>query len=468
MRDVPSPLPCGPVARGWLVCILLALSCASAKDPSSPEGDSGDAGAADPHARDVIVVGAGVAGMAAARTAQEGGLSVVVLEARDRIGGRIRPDTSLGVPLDLGASWIDGIDNNPMAGLATYLGMRTVPTYFDLAVYASDGVRFSDTAVDSSYALFYPLIAQVLTMAMGDDSLGKLLQALIDQRTLSYTQVLLADWNKAFYAIDFGDSLDRISARLSALDKPTSGDYVVLPDSYKPILDHLALGLDIRLEHVVTRISYSDTGVVVSTERGDFSARYAVVTLPLGVLKAGTVAFDPPLPADKLGAIERLGSGVYEKIALKFEQRFWPQREGFGYQSTDHRFPYVLEGERITGAPILVFLTSGDHGRTLAGLSDADAVAQAMEVARKCFAANAPNPIAFAVTRWGTDPYARGSFSYPAVGAKAEDRATLAAPVAARVFFAGEATNATQSATVHGAYQTGLRAAKELLAAAGK
>ncbi|MCB0035148.1 MAG: FAD-dependent oxidoreductase, partial [Anaerolineales bacterium] len=187
---------------------------------------------------------------------------------------------------------------------------------------------------------------------------------------------------------------------------------------------------------------------------------------PLAVLQSGTIVFNPALPDGKQTALGRMGMGNYEKIALKFPHIFWPLEP--------HRLNYLSEGEpelfnawlnnaHYTGQPILIAYHAGSRAQHTNKLDDEALLEGCMVTLRKMFGDDIPNPIAYTRSSWEKDPYSRGSYSYSKVGSEVSDRATLAEPVNGRLFFAGEATHPHYFGTVHGAYETGIRAAREIL-----
>jgi len=190
------------------------------------------------------------------------------------------------------------------------------------------------------------------------------------------------------------------------------------------------------------------------------------VTLPLGVLKAGAVAFSPALPDAKAAAIAAIGYGHFEKVALRYDQAFWrdASRINFVYLSnTPQEFPLFIDLTDFGPAPALVALCSANFAAGLATADDASIVARVRGILDELFGAGLPAPIDSAVTRWASDPYSLGAYSYLALGSAPSDQDTLAAPVLGRLLFAGEATSAARYGYADGALQTGIREAKRLL-----
>ena len=204
----------------------------------------------------------------------------------------------------------------------------------------------------------------------------------------------------------------------------------------------------------------------VHTDAEVFAADAVIVTLPLGVLQTGDVAFEPPLPAEKVDAIGRLKMGDLAKLVLRFERPFWPPDQYvFGYLSdrVDDNPTLLINLWKSHHVPALTLITGGALARRIEQLSDAEAMAYARRVLTDMFGDAVPGATAMERTQWSQDPFARGSYSHIAVGATPADIDTLAEPLAGRVLFAGEATYRHHWASAHGAYVSGLREAARLL-----
>jgi len=409
----------------------------------------------------VIVIGAGVAGLAAARELNRKGRPAVVLEASHRIGGRMWTDRSLGTPVDMGAAWIEGGESNPVHALAREAGLQPRTDDADSLIVEGDGRRLNEDEtqeIERQAEELHRRVARISDTVDRDISVGEGVRRALRQNRLTPHEKRALDWFLAALALDAGEDLERISLRHGMSDDEFSGeDFLAL--EYGRIAEHLAGGLDVRLGHVVLEIEQGAREVRVSTSQGPFVAKSAVVAIPLGVLKKGRVKFHPELSAAKREAIRRLGVGVVNKVALKFEKAWWPPAGHFGCLSGD--FPEFLNLHPYTSAPILVGFVAGDRARTLEGESDRDQAATALRVLRRAFGSSVPEPVASRVTRWGRNPFFNGSYSHVPVGGFPKDYDALAEP-AGRLFFAGEATNRRYPATVHGAFLSGLRAAAEV------
>jgi monoamine oxidase len=437
------------VSAGVLAAATLLPGCSEGSE-SSDSAQRGDA----PRQR-IVVIGAGMAGLAAARRLADKGMGVTVVEARDRIGGRMFTNTSLGVPIDLGAAWIHGTEGNPLVDLADQVGARRVETDFDRVALFQDGSEVSPEAVQAALTRWQEIAGELVTLggdAGADESVADGLAEVAD-----LNDPLIAWCASSEIQGEYAADPDEISLKWLGTEGEFGGPDVLLPGGYQELAQHLARGLTIQLGNEVTRVTYNDSRVRLETAQGAVEADRVIVTVPLGVLKADTIAFDPPLSEEKRGAIERLGFGLLDKVVLKFDQPFWPDNDVIGLVGSGEPVSMLINGETFADAPLLVGLRGGRDALEREALSDQDAVAQVVT------ALKAPTPTGSLVTRWAADPYARGSYSFIAVGSSPDDMRTLGEPVNDRLAFAGEATNPEFFGTVHGAYQSGIREAERVL-----
>jgi monoamine oxidase len=415
--------------------------------------------------RRVIVIGAGMAGLAAAsRLVARGVPEVLVLEARDRIGGRVHSVARNGLTYDLGASWIHGLTDNPMAELADATGLRLVTTDYERRQdFAADGTELTGDALDDAFDQLEAVLAEVERRM--DDGPDMPLSMAIDEVVRGLDPAARAALE---YAInveiehEYAAPATALSARNFDAGGEIRGDDAIAPSGLARLCESMT-GFDLRLGHTVTAVTVTETGVTVTTERGLFEADHAIVTVPLGVLKRGTLGFSPPLSDGKQAAISRLGVGLLHKTWLRFPTAFWRERLDdplMGYRNARlGAWCEWLNLDAVTGTPILLGFNAGPEAERLEGLSDAGIVAEAMAVLEILFGPDLPDPIDAVISRWGQDPLALGAYSFLAVGASLDDRRALGVTEHGRLHFAGEATSTEAAATIHGAYAEGLRAA---------
>jgi monoamine oxidase len=440
----------------------------------------------------VIVVGAGIAGLAAAQQLKTHGFDVTVLEARDRVGGRMwSTPNGTGTTLDLGANWIHGPQPEFEAFVA---GMNLVQQNTDFTAMRFYSAYGRSTPItESIYIDLSGRLGDALSQAMSSYPEWTV-QTMLDNMWAAdafsgYSRELVDFFTTAGFDTEFAATASKIPvmayAEYPASDEsapppeapaepaePPQKRNTAFPQGFNQVTDRLKESLAIELNAVVERIAYpaDQSSVTVTTTRGaQYVAEHVIVTVPIGVLKAGTIAFEPALPPEKLAAIERMGSGLLNKVFLEFrpEDQFWPSGpdapEVIG-TSSPYRgaFSVWINMQRITGKPILMAWTSGDAARVIEHWDDETTEKAALLRLRDTFLRRVPDPIAVTVTRWNQDPFAQGSYSTFGVTTQLGDRALLAAPVANKVLFAGEATMEIIFAQVTGAFASGIREADRL------
>ena len=431
----------------------------------------------------VLVIGAGISGLGAARALKERGFDVEIVEARDRIGGRIWTVDRI----DYGAHWIHGTEGNPVTHLARTLG---IPTLF--------------VGGDSTYTGGWQHLTFLGddTTTLGDDEKRQSILAADElherlahwrERTPDIVSVSVAEAVRAMEAANphWGEAERRHMAwhiELWARDDCAAGPnelsagywdegYEVFGegdsifwDGYQSLVNKLSEGLNIRRECPVTHVSYGHTegpAIRVQTAQGELTADQILVTLPLAVLKSNTVTFDPPLPAARVEATDRLGVGVLAKLAYVFDEVFWPRNQYvFGLVSDDEspteHATMIMNLWSSHRAPCLVILAGGALGRKIEEMTEEEAHEWGMGQLRHCFGSCVTEPKSSHRTSWTKDPYSRGAYTYIAVGSTPADIRMLKEPIGDQVFFAGEGTSSEHWGTVHGAYLSGLREAARI------
>lgn len=409
----------------------------------------------------VIVIGAGIAGLSAAKALQGRGAEVLVMEAGGYIGGRIRTDHSMGAPFEYGAAWIHGSSQkNPVKALASQVNAATFVTDDDsLEVFNPRGRAL----IDADYAQLdaqYSMILRVLNQRRGRAQ--SIMEAIAEVTPEMLTDPKAMWMLSAYVEFELGTSLGNVSAKNAFQDSAYQGEDEIILDGYSTVLAPLVQGLDIRLNTPVSQVSYDESGVELNGQRAD----YAVCTVPLGVLKAGHIRFEPPLPDATLAAIDELGFGTVTKIALKFERAFWDvDTQYFGIiNQPKGRWNYWLNYRRISTENILLGFSFGDYALAADAMPKAAMTEDALGVLRSVWGGAVGVPQTVLTTHWSQDPNFLGAYSYPQAGGSIADYGHLAAPIAGRVFMAGEHTIFKYHSTTHGALLSGARAARQIAA----
>jgi polyamine oxidase len=445
--------------------------------PATSFFDGVPAGAASSVDPKVIVIGAGAAGLSAARVLRDAGCEVVVVEGRDRVGGRTNTITVGGGVVDEGANWVHNGPSNPICRLAAEAGLELSEDnpVNPLALKAFDkvsGQRVHPVKLISplvrSGLVLYKYGKESLSATHREHSLAERFDREIGRargetnrryfRSLLRTLVDLAAAKEA-------DHLDPRALALNPTDITASDS--VITGGFRGLVERLADGLEIRLGTSVEAIRYHDDGVSVVTTNGTHNGSHVIVTVPLGVLKAQTITFDPPLPAAKLRGIDNVGVGVVEKVILTFDEPFWRAKLGkprslLYISDVPGDFPAFVDSSTSAGCPTLVAFLTGQQAEDMAE-DQQPFIERAGEVLQEIFPDTYRAPTAVHVTGWGVDPFSLGSYSAPTIGVSVDDYEQLAAPVAGRVLFAGEATYREHAGFVEGAIGSGIREARRIL-----
>jgi monoamine oxidase len=417
----------------------------------------------------VIVLGAGAAGLAAARRLHDAGAAVQVLEARQRIGGRIWTDETFApFPVEYGAEFIHG-EHAVTHALAAAAGIETIPVdrYGRLRWSDSGAARTLDALPvarrDLIMALFRAFDGlRAMPLDAPDRSLAHYLRdSGFNDEALTVADVLLAQ--TCYAAVETLSCADL--ARELRVDHAGKKEYR-LRSGYAPLLAWYAGGLDLRFGAVARVVRHSPGGVAVETDADTFHADCCIVTIPVAALQRGVPQFDPPLSSAKQWAIQAMRVEAATKLLYRFDEPLWDADLTFmAHTGLAARWWPAAHAARDAG--VIIAYATAVRARVLDALDEAGALAVGLrelqtllgrdDLAQRCVAARR--------VVWSADPFAYGGYAHVPPGAEAARR-ILATPEGATLFFAGEATvYESNPQTVHGAIESGWRAAHEALRA---
>lgn len=407
---------------------------------------------------DLAIVGAGAAGLAAAHAAAARGLSAVVLEAAHRMGGRAHTDlAALGLPFDRGCSWMHSGSLNPFPAVADRFGFTYRREPVPRRIFLDGG-----WADDAEWADWRAWVDAGLAAAKAAGLSGRDVAAATVMRMEGRWSALFDAWLGMSGAVN----ANALSTRDYASYRDTAENWPVR-EGFGALVARWGEGLPVILATPVQSIRWDGPGVRLETRRGTLAARAAIVTVSTGILSAGAIRFDPPLPDWKLSAIDGLPLGAANKVALRFAQDVFGDIESDSFAAFSTATASAMSVQvRPFGLPMTVGYVGGRFADSLEPEGPAAAIALAVEQHKAMFGSDIAREItAASSTAWRGDPLIRGAYSAARPG-MAHLRADLARPVADRLFFAGEATSTEFYSTVHGACFSGRRAVDEAVSAA--
>ena len=419
----------------------------------------------NPNGKTVLIIGAGISGLAAAKKLKDKGFTVIVLEAQEKIGGRLRTDRSMGIAFDEGASWIHGPNGNPITKLASQAGANTYLTDDDnLEVFDNNGTAYSDTFLDNQYTQFENALNAVRRAGTKRQSFQTIFNSLYP------TQANNRLWKymlSAYLEFDTGGDISKLSSKYFYDDEAFPGKDVIVTNGYDKVANLLGQGLDIRLNSRVTEINYNATKSLVKVNEISIEADYVIVSVPLGVLKNNSISFQPSLPASKLSAIQNIQMGNVNKFLFIWDTTFWDTNiQYIGYTpETKGKFNYLMNMKKFlpTTNGLMTF-AYGDYATVTETMTDAQIKNEVMAQLKTIYGNSIPNPTNMLRTKWGQNINTLGAYSFATNGTTSADFDTMATEINNKLFFAGEHTERYYRASVHGAYLSGIREADKIIA----
>ena len=425
-----------------------------------------------PHST-VVVIGAGASGIAASEKLLATGFKVVLIEARDRMGGRASTRLVGSIPFDAGASWLTESQVNYLRTTADSSGVKLYPTDFNRALVQYKGVNVPVdltefmTAVERRLTLPYMKlhIREFFGFRKTLPSMASILNPLLKKygAEAAYArEVLIA--NEA-------TNLDRtsIATLLSGNDStgddgrdPLPTDDVMINGGMQAFVISLAKKVKPSLGEAVEAIIRTEIGVSVQTTRRRINADAVIVTVPLGLLKAGTIQFDPGLPIEHKAAIDRLGFGILKKTCLVYPNSNWAKENHLVGLYDSPYFNFIVNVAAIAGQPMIMALSAGDKQIAADSLSIDELATELHANIRATLGSDIPDPIDHSTTDWGNDPYALGAYSHSSLDTLGNEAEILQRPIAGRILLAGEALS-DRNGYVDGAWSDGQRAASVII-----
>lgn len=419
----------------------------------------------------VIIIGAGISGLAAGKYLKSRNYNVNIIEAKNYIGGRIKTDIFNGKKLEMGASWVHGSINNPVGNIVKKQGGRFTLTNFKPEIYYNkDGKEFS---INKKAVLteFYDKL-KAFKKNKTDISVLEFWNMFVKE-TLSSRKIYTPEFIsnilhiiKYDFEAEVGEDLSRISAQQWDEDGELKGGDRLVLGGYERVTKFLSKDLNIILNTPVLEIKDNGNSVKITTSTNEYIADYVIVTVPLGVLKNNSIKFSPDFPEKKQIAINTLKMGNFSKTWLIFEKNFWTNDESIEF-FTSHIFDNffnpsaVIDHSKTLGGPILLAMHGGKDAEEIVKLTENQIAERAFGTLEKAYGKKTTVP-SVVQSSWQKDPYTLGSYSYIPVGGKIEMYEDIAKPYG-RIYFAGEHTYGRFHATTHGALWSGRIAAKEII-----
>jgi len=425
-----------------------------------------------PHST-VVVIGAGASGIAASEKLLAAGFKVVLIEARDRMGGRASTRLVSSVPFDTGASWLADSQVNYLRTTAESSGVKLYPTDFNRALVQYKGINVPINPTEFMKAverrMTLPYIKLHIREFFGSHKTLPSMASMLDP--LLKKHGAQAAYARELMIVNEADNLDQTSIATLLREHnlpgddgydPLPTDDVMVDGGMQAFVTSLAKNIKPSLGESVEAVIRTENGISVQTTRRRIDADSVIVTVPLGVLKAGTIRFDPGLPVEHRAAIDRLGFGNEKKTCLVYPDTNWAKEHHMVGLHDSPYFNFMVNVAAIAGKPMIMALSAGNKLIAADSLS-IDELATALHAnVRATLGPDIPDPIDHSTTDWGNDPYALGAYSHSSLKTLGNEAEILQRPIAGRILLAGEALS-ERNGYVDGAWNDGQRAASAII-----
>ena len=425
-----------------------------------------------PHST-VVVIGAGASGIAASEKLLTNGFKVVLIEARDRMGGRASTKLVGSVPFDAGASWLTESKVNYLRTTAESSGAKLYPTDFNRALVQYKGVNVPVDLTEFMTALerrlILPYIKSRIRKFFGLSrtlpSMASMLDPLLKKHGAQ------AAYAREIITANEATNLDRTSIATLLSGHALTGDNgwdplpmddVMINGGMQAFVVSLAKKVKPSLGEAVQAVIRTESGITVQTTRRRLDADALIVTVPLGLLKAGIIQFDPGLPKEHRAAIDRLGFGTLKKTCLVYPESNWARENHLVGLHDSPYFNFIVNMAAVAGHPMIMALSAGDKQIAADSLSIDELAIELHSNVRTTLRSDVPDPIDHSTTDWGNDPYALGSYSHSSLDTLGNEPEILQRPIAGRILLAGEALS-DRNGYVDGAWNDGQRAASVII-----
>ena len=419
----------------------------------------------------VVIIGAGIAGAAAAGKLKEAGFEVVVLEARNRVGGRILTHPFLGINAELGANWVSYAHTagSQIFNLTKKYGISSHKTDFSsFKLFDPSGEKIGRLRTALFYGRFEKILSKSQTYTRGltnDISVREAIEKFLDRSKLSAKELNILSLIEDSYCNTFAAKLEDVSAKhyLAEEDNSQEAEYLVT-GGFDTVVKRLLENVNVELNEIVKDVAEKNNRVEVATQNKIHEGDFVIVTVPISLLQNGAIKFSPSLPERKTKSFSSRKMGLFNKTFMHFSKKFWESDSHFQiFQTTARRdFGICVNLHRFSKQPILVALSTTDSALWVERQSVETIKQTWQEILHKAYPNKEIEFKKILRTKWQSDIFSQGSYSHVPVSSTQKDVEALIEP-AGRIYFAGEATSPREHGYVHGAFASGIREAERII-----